>query len=219
MNDKNKFKITVVYDNEALVEGLEADWGFSCFIEGNGTSKVLFDSGSRGTILLNNLELLGIDPASIEFIIISHGHTDHTGGLAAIVDLAKNATLCVPSTLHLGFPAKNVIKVKGPVQIRYGIYSTGVLDGIEQALVLSGATGIYVIAGCSHPGVGKILNAASRFGHVEGIIGGFHGFNDFGKLNNLSIVCPCHCTQYKKEIAHIFPGKFIKCGTGLVIEL
>jgi 7,8-dihydropterin-6-yl-methyl-4-(beta-D-ribofuranosyl)aminobenzene 5'-phosphate synthase len=136
MNDENKFKVTVVYDNEALVEGLEADWGFSCFIEGKGTSKVLFDSGSRGTILLSNPKLLGIDPASIEFIIISHGHTDHTGGLAAILYLAKNATLYVPSTLHLGFPARNAIKVKGPVQIQDGSYSTGVLDGIEQAIVL-----------------------------------------------------------------------------------
>jgi 7,8-dihydropterin-6-yl-methyl-4-(beta-D-ribofuranosyl)aminobenzene 5'-phosphate synthase len=165
------------------------------------------------------LKLLGIDPASIESIIISHGHADHAGGLAAILDLAKKATLYVPSSLHIAFPVRNVIKVKGPVQIREGIYSTGVLDGTEQALVLSKTTGVYVIVGCSHPGVGKILNAASRFGHVKGIIGGLHGFNDFGKLNDLSIMCPCHCTQYKKEMARLFPGRFISCGAGLVIEL
>jgi 7,8-dihydropterin-6-yl-methyl-4-(beta-D-ribofuranosyl)aminobenzene 5'-phosphate synthase len=78
---------------------------------------------------------------------------------------------------------------------------------------------VYAIAGCSHPGVGKILNAASRFGHVKGIIGGFHGFNDFGKLNDLSIICPCHCSQYKKEIEGLFPERYIRCGAGLVIEL
>jgi metal-dependent hydrolase (beta-lactamase superfamily II) len=36
MNEENKFKVTVVYDNETLVEGLEADWGLSCLIEGEG---------------------------------------------------------------------------------------------------------------------------------------------------------------------------------------
>jgi 7,8-dihydropterin-6-yl-methyl-4-(beta-D-ribofuranosyl)aminobenzene 5'-phosphate synthase len=219
MNEEKKFKVTVVYDNEVLVEGLEADWGFSCLIEGKGISGILFDAGNREAILLHNMELLGIDPARIESIIISHGHADHTGGLAAISNLAKGATLYVPSSLHLAFPAKNVTRVKGPVQIREHIYSTGVLDGIEQALVLSGTTGVYAIAGCSHPGVGKILNAASRFGHVKGIIGGLHGFNDFGKLNELSVICPCHCCQHKKEIAGLFPERYIRCGAGLAIEL
>jgi 7,8-dihydropterin-6-yl-methyl-4-(beta-D-ribofuranosyl)aminobenzene 5'-phosphate synthase len=219
MNEEKIFKVTVVYDNEALVEGLEADWGFSCLIEGKGTPRVLFDTGSRGNILLNNMELLEIEPTSIESIVISHGHVDHTGGLAAISNLAKNATIYIPSSFNVALPVKSVIRVNGSIQIREHIYSTGVLDGIEQALVLSGKAGVYVITGCSHPGVGKILNAASKFGHVQGIIGGFHGFNDFGKLNELSLICPCHCSQHKKEIADLFPGRHIRCGAGLVIEL
>jgi len=42
---------------------------------------VLFDTGQSGTVLLHNLELLGIEPAAINALAISHAHYDHTGGL------------------------------------------------------------------------------------------------------------------------------------------
>jgi len=39
-----------------------------------------------------------------------------------------------------------------------------------------------VVVGCSHPGVGEIIYAASEFGKVYGVIGGLHGFHDFNRL-------------------------------------
>jgi len=47
---------------------------------------VLFDTGQSGTVLLHNLELLGIEPAAINALAISHAHYDHTGGLPALLD-------------------------------------------------------------------------------------------------------------------------------------
>ncbi|MCE7748139.1 MAG: MBL fold metallo-hydrolase, partial [Candidatus Heimdallarchaeota archaeon] len=38
-------KITIVYDNTSLRDDLEADWGFSCYIEHLGTN-ILFDTGT-----------------------------------------------------------------------------------------------------------------------------------------------------------------------------
>ena len=52
-------------------------------------------------------------------------------------------------------------------------YSTGALDDFEQSLVVRQDDRMVVVVGCSHPGVGRILKAASRFGHVDTLIGGF----------------------------------------------
>jgi len=52
-----------------------------------------------------------------------------------------------------------------------------------------------------------------------GIIGGFHGFNEFNLLEDLEFICPCHCTAHKEDIKRIFPNKFVKCGVGKVINL
>jgi len=76
-----------------------------------------------------------------------------------------------------------------------------------------------VVTGCSHPGVGNILKAASEFGGLYGIAGGFHGFHDFEIFDVLSLIYPCHCTQYKREIIKLFKDKALECGAGLVIEL
>jgi len=72
---------------------------------------------------------------------------------------------------------------------------------------------------CSHPGVGNILDAASCLGKIYGIIGGLHGFRDFIRLDGLSLICPCHCTQYKEELKYWFPEQYAACGAGLELEL
>jgi hypothetical protein len=72
-------------------------------------------------------------------------------------------------------------------------------------------------AGCSHSGVGVILDAASCHGEVYGIIGGLHGFRDFHRLDGLSLICPCHCTQHKSELRSLFPEQYVACGVRLPI--
>jgi 7,8-dihydropterin-6-yl-methyl-4-(beta-D-ribofuranosyl)aminobenzene 5'-phosphate synthase len=212
-------KITVVYDNVALTPGLQGDWGFACLIEGGGLPTVLFDTGANGSILLHNMRTLGLDPRGVELIIISHGHMDHTGGLASVLAAARDPAVFAPPSFKAAIPAKYTVAVTEPVQISDRVYSTGVLDGIEQALLVSGETGVFAIVGCSHPGVTRLLDAASRHGNVRGIIGGFHGFRDLHKLANLPLICPCHCSQYKREIAGLFPEQSVECGVGLVLEI
>jgi len=116
-------------------------------------------------------------------------------------------------------PGRKVTAVTGPVQICARVFSTGELKGIEQSLVLMTDKGIVVLTGCSHPGVGEILHVASRFGKVSGIVGGLHGFHDFDRLRGLSLICPCHCTQYKSELRYLFPEQYVACGAGLELEL
>ncbi len=162
---------------------------------------------------------LNIDPQNIGIIVLSHAHWDHTGGLSEILKQNEIAELYIPSSFHISTPGTKVTIVKDAIQIGTNIFSTGELGGIEQSLALKTDKGIFVVAGCSHPGVGNILKAASKFGGLYGIAGGFHGFHDFKALDVLSLIYPCHCTQYKKEIRELFKDETLECGAGLVIEL
>ena len=212
-------KITIVYDNEVKQAGLKADWGFSCLVEAQDAPQILFDTGASGSILLHNMNKLGINPGDIGIVVISHPHSDHTGGLQDIIKANKDAELYLPQSFWQEISAGKITKVKQPLKIRHNIVSTGELKGIEQSLVINNDKGLLVVVGCSHPGVGSVLDAASRFGKVYGIVGGFHGLHNFKQLNGLSLICPCHCTQYKSEIRRLFPQQCLECGVGLVLEL
>jgi 7,8-dihydropterin-6-yl-methyl-4-(beta-D-ribofuranosyl)aminobenzene 5'-phosphate synthase len=211
-------KLTIIYDNEVYKEGLKADWGFSCLVEVEGAPKILFDTGAKGTILLQNMRELGIEPKAIPEVFISHSHWDHTGGLSDFLQENNDAKLFVPSSYQV-HGAKEVVAIKSALQLHENIFSTGELGKIEQSLIVNTKAGLVVIVGCSHPGVENILKAASNLGRVSALIGGLHGFNEFGLVEKLDLICPCHCTQFKEEIKLIYPGKCLEGGAGKVIEL
>jgi 7,8-dihydropterin-6-yl-methyl-4-(beta-D-ribofuranosyl)aminobenzene 5'-phosphate synthase len=65
-------------------KALQNEWGLSLHLEsrqGEGTRQILIDFGYTPQTLNNNLELLGIDPAQLDAMMLSHGHYDHFGGL------------------------------------------------------------------------------------------------------------------------------------------
>jgi 7,8-dihydropterin-6-yl-methyl-4-(beta-D-ribofuranosyl)aminobenzene 5'-phosphate synthase len=212
-------KITIVYDNCRSKPGLRTGWGFSSLIEVDGVPPLLFDVGVDGAALLYNMKELGIDPKGIGIIVISHAHGDHTGGLASILEVNEDAEIYLPASFWGTIPRRKVTTVSTPVQISEAVCSTGELQGIEQSLVVKASKGIVVVAGCSHPGVEAILKAAAQYGKVYGIVGGLHGFYDFGQLDGLSLICPCHCTQHKSELKSLFAGQYVTCGAGLELNL
>jgi 7,8-dihydropterin-6-yl-methyl-4-(beta-D-ribofuranosyl)aminobenzene 5'-phosphate synthase len=214
-------KITIIYDNQAE-EGLTADWGFSCLIENK--KKILFDTGANGKILLNNMHKLGIDPQCIDEIFISHYHFDHTGGLSDILNVNAAAEIYVPSSFR-GVKNRKVIEIKDPIKIHAGVFSTGELDGIEQSMAIQTKKGLVIIVGCSHPGVDKIMDQAKEIARTSGqekihaVIGGYHGFTKFEKLQEVALIGACHCTQHKEKIKEKFPDKFLEIKAGSVIEI
>lgn len=64
---------------------------------GRYASRVIFDVGLTGTALAHNLSALGEDPATVDSVVISHGHPDHYGGIHRFLDLAGRP---VPVATH-----------------------------------------------------------------------------------------------------------------------
>jgi len=211
-------KITILYDNTAIREELKADWGFACLIE-TDEHTILFDTGANGVILLNNMDRLDVKPDEIDMIFISHNHFDHTGGLSAFLNENKNVTIYVPKSLRGIRNVKEIVYIDEPRMLFPHIYTTGELANIEQSLIIQTDKGCVIIAGCSHPDMNLILNASRAFGKLYAIIGGLHGFNQFDLFNELSLVCPTHCTKYKEQIHTTYPDKYIDGGVGKIIEI
>ena len=110
-------------------------------------------------------------------------------------------------------------RVDEAIQMHENIFSTGELGDFEQSLVVKTSQGLVVVAGCSHPGVACILENASPLGKVTALMGGLHGFNAFGLIQNLDWICPAHCTRHQAEIKKLYPEKFLEGGVGRVITL
>ena len=210
-------QITILYDNDVYKEDLQADWGFSCLVEIENTPKILFDTGTNGSMLLSNMEKLNIDPTSIDEVFLSHAHFDHVGGLSAFLNVKSDVTIYVPPSLRGIRGVKEVVSVSEPLKIHENVFSTGEIDHIEQSMAIKIDEGIVIIAGCSHPRMAHILKAASQFGNIHAIVGGLHGFSEYDLFKDLELICPTHCTQHKAEIKALYPEKYTDGGAGKII--
>ena len=76
---RNHLKVTVLIENQAC-KGLLAEHGLSLWIETGGL-RILFDTG-QSAAFLTNAERLGLSLSSVDAVVLSHGHYDHSGGLA-----------------------------------------------------------------------------------------------------------------------------------------
>jgi len=209
-------EIAVVYDNEAR-GGFIPGWGFSCYVESK--LKILFDTGWDGNILLHNLNLAGVE--DFDYIFLSHQHWDHIGGLNHVID--RTSYVVVPSSFSNNLKKEisrkaELIEVERPAKLEERIYTTGALGRIgEQSLIVELEKGLFVLTGCSHPGLDVILETAERFGRVRVVMGGFHGFDRIDILKRYELVIPCHCTMAKKEILKLRNAR--ECYAGCSFKL
>lgn len=206
-------RVTIVYDNNAYGERGEAAWGFSCLIEGLAKT-ILFDTGGDGTVLLRNVQSLGLDPTSIDLIFLSHIHGDHTGGMWNILDLHVKPVVCVPASFPDRFKkdaeqrGAQLLEVSGPTALCDGAYSTGELGSAirEQSLVIQERRVLVVITGCAHPGILAIARSVRSFFNkpILLLLGGFHLYESRDSEHEMVVAglkeagvqfaMPCHCT-------------------------
>jgi len=140
--------IKVICDNYTTRDDLEASWGFSCLIRYQGRT-ILFDTGSDSVVLEQNMARLGIDPAGLDLLMISHQHWDHTGGIYAILNANRNLRVCVPCSFSAHFKSDlkrygaQIIEVQEAHEILPGFFTTGELEGLlpEQAALVRTSSG------------------------------------------------------------------------------
>ena len=232
--------MTIVYDNTALGENLRADWGFSCFIQGLEKS-ILFDTGTDGKILLSNMDKLGIRPESINLVVLSHEHKDHTGGLKALLAKNSNIEVWIPDCFSTHF--KNMVKregasvkeVSGFQKICSRAYTTGIVEGWikEQSLILETEKGLVVITGCAHPRIVKIIATVKKLlkKNIYMAFGGFHlgAYNDkeikeiieYFRDAGVEKTGPCHCTgdEARRLFAEDYKDDYLEIGVGKEIKI
>jgi 7,8-dihydropterin-6-yl-methyl-4-(beta-D-ribofuranosyl)aminobenzene 5'-phosphate synthase len=87
--------VKVLCDNYTSDKGLTADWGFSCLI--TGTEKtILFDPGTKGDVLLENMAKMNVNPGAAQVAVISHNHGDHRGGLVSVLERNRKLSVYLP---------------------------------------------------------------------------------------------------------------------------
>jgi 7,8-dihydropterin-6-yl-methyl-4-(beta-D-ribofuranosyl)aminobenzene 5'-phosphate synthase len=83
-------------------DGLQAEHGFSALVtvhKGGTAHTILFDTGMTVTGMVENMRRLEIDPGTIELVVLSHGHYDHTMGFNGLVD-RLGGSVALPVYLH-----------------------------------------------------------------------------------------------------------------------
>ncbi len=100
-------KITILVDNyvtslTSLRDKLMSEWGFAAYLH---DYKILYDTGLSGNVLLNNMKSLNIDVNEPEYVILSHRHLDHTGGLMKFLN-ERNKPIKIIAHKNLFSPAK-----------------------------------------------------------------------------------------------------------------
>jgi 7,8-dihydropterin-6-yl-methyl-4-(beta-D-ribofuranosyl)aminobenzene 5'-phosphate synthase len=139
-----KVKITILVDNLAG-DGLIAEHGLALWIETEG-KRILFDTGQGGA-LETNARVLGVDLGKIDILILSHGHYDHTGGIADVLQRAPKAEIfCHSGAVQPRYAIRNgtVRSIQMPQKSKAAInkLSSKHLYWVQQPMSLFGKVGI-----------------------------------------------------------------------------
>jgi len=226
--------------------GLRTAWGFAAVVE-MLDGLLLFDAGLDGEALLHNARALGIDPADIGVIVLSHSDKDHTDGLAAVLPkCAPGCTVFAPAgpprrvTQKIAAAGAELAECGGPTEIRQGVVTTGAVSGgkVEHGLVImsplaGSGFGPVLLTGCAHPGIARMAGAAAQVaGEAPGtVLGGFHmakfkekqirAVSDELRELGVRYIGPTHCTgeRAREFFRREWAGGFIDADLGAVIDI
>lgn len=238
--EQDRLRLHVVFNNIPHKAGLKTSWGFACLIEGLDKT-VLFDTGGDGDILLSNMQQLKLDAATVDIVVLSHIHADHTGGLGAFLSRNHDVTIYMPESFPASFQQEltqlgaAIETISKPQRLFDSVHSTGEMGQAikEQALIVDTLQGLIVMSGCAHPNIADMAEQAQVYlgKNIYLLMGGFHlGGSSHAEIEaiikrlkalGVSKVAPSHCTG---EIAirlfrEAWTDDFIEGGLGAVIEV
>src|SRR5882672_3964994 len=268
-------QITILYDAFGTDAAMKKDWGFSALVEISG-KRILFDTGNDSNIFAANIKAKNIDLTSIDFVVLSHRHSDHMAGLNHVLSVNPTVKIYAPkegfgifgSSLPSSFyrkdeslpPEMRYYGGKPPEVMKFGTAwqganielidkTTEIAPGItlialvsdapgtkelkELTLAVSTSDGVVLVVGCSHPGVEKIVEAATAINpKIRLIAGGFHlvvapdeviakavaALKDTFKVESIA---PGHCTGEPTFAAlkQAYGDRYLYAGVGTTLPL
>jgi 7,8-dihydropterin-6-yl-methyl-4-(beta-D-ribofuranosyl)aminobenzene 5'-phosphate synthase len=271
----SKAQITILYDAFSKDSALQKDWGYAALVEYGG-KRILFDSGNNPEILAQNAKAKDVDLAKLDFVVMSHRHGDHMGGLAYLLKVNPKVKIYapkegfgvygadLPSTFYRkdpslppeqryyggvppdimrfgsAWPGANFQLVDKTVEIAPDIHlislvsdKPGTLELHELSLAINTPDGLVLVVGCSHPGIDKIVEAASTINpRIHLIAGGLHlvvaSDPDIEKIVTalrdsfkVQYVAPGHCTGEPAFTAlrKAFGDRYLYAGLGTTLAL
>ena len=93
MNMRKTIRLTVLSDNRCCDSRLSTEHGQSILLQ-TERHKILLDIGASD-VFIRNAELLGTDLSDVDYVFISHGHSDHAGGLQYFFEHNRQAKVIV----------------------------------------------------------------------------------------------------------------------------
>ena len=272
---QSKAQITVLYDAFGKKSPMQKDWGYTAFIEYDG-KRILFDTGNNPAILARNAKAKGIDLTKLDFVVMSHRHGDHMGGLSYVLKVNPKVKIYAPKegfgvygadlpstfyrkdpglpseqqyyggappeTMRLGsaWPGANFQLVDktteiAPDMVLISLISDkpGTLELHELSVAINTPDGMVIVVGCSHPGIDRIVDAATKINpHIHLVVGGVHlvvsadpeiahivsTLHDTYKVD---YIAPGHCTGEPAFTAFksAFGDRYLYAGLGTTLGL
>lgn len=266
-------QITVLYDAFGKTSTMQKDWGYAALVEFGG-KRILFDTGNNPETLAQNVKAKSVDLTKLDFVVMSHRHGDHMGGLTYLLKVNPTVKICAPKegfglygadlpssfyredtslspeqryydgeppeVMRFGsaWPGANFQLVDKNIEITPGIHlialvsdKSGTLELRELSLAINTPDGMMILVGCSHPGIDKIVEAASTINpKIHLIAGGFHlvvaSDSEIEKIVTalrdrfkVEYVAPGHCTGEPAFTAlkKAFGDQYLYAGLGTTL--
>jgi 7,8-dihydropterin-6-yl-methyl-4-(beta-D-ribofuranosyl)aminobenzene 5'-phosphate synthase len=268
-------RITILYDAFGTDAAMKKDWGFSALVEISG-KRILFDTGNDADIFEGNIKAKNIDLTSIDFVVLSHRHSDHMAGLNHVLRVNPTVKIYAPregfgiygSSLPASFyrkdeslpPEMRYYDGKPPEVMKFGTAwqganielidkTTEIAPGItllalvsdvpgtrelkELSLAVNTSDGVVLVVGCSHPGIEKIVEAATAINSkIRLIAGGFHlvaatdeviakAVTTLKDTFKVESIAPGHCTGEPTFAAlkRAYGDRYLYAGVGTSLPL
>jgi 7,8-dihydropterin-6-yl-methyl-4-(beta-D-ribofuranosyl)aminobenzene 5'-phosphate synthase len=120
-------KVTTLIENTLENKTLKSQHGISLFIEYNGKN-ILFDTGSSD-LFLKNSQKINISLSTVDYVIISHAHYDHGGGLKAFFSINSKAQVFISKYADTACYAK-----PAPMLYKYIGLEKGIIEKYKERI-------------------------------------------------------------------------------------
>jgi 7,8-dihydropterin-6-yl-methyl-4-(beta-D-ribofuranosyl)aminobenzene 5'-phosphate synthase len=130
---------SILVEDHKRAEGIKAEHGLSIYFSAGG-KKILFDTG-QSDLFQVNAGKMGIDLSDLDYVVLSHGHYDHTGGLRFLPEECKAILVAHPDYCFPKYDGKRSIGIPAEAKLETWLSQTS-LDLAEGVFFLGEIPGV-----------------------------------------------------------------------------